>query len=100
MVYKEYYNLTDAQWDALQKLSSISKMDCWFYLNHDELGDFIQDAEDHMKPMNFCDGIGQLFDGMTERDWEQLTDEDHDALKELSVDLLGEEITEFTYWEA
>ena len=90
MFNKYYYDLSIEQWDALQNLSRVSKMDCWFYLDHDELGDFVLDAEDHFRRMAFLDAIGQLFEGITDWDLERLSQEDRDALNILSIDLFDE----------
>ena len=93
MTYNEkYYQLTDFQWDALQNLSSVSKMDCWFYLNHNEYGDFVQDGEDDFKTLNFADAVGTLFEGMSDWDWTCLSTRDKFALVKLSKDLVGEVI--------
>ena len=86
-----YYNLTDEQWNGLQRLSSVSKMDIWFYLNHDEYGDFIQDLENNSKMMKFDDGIEQLFSGLSDYDMSCLSTDEEKALKDLAMDL-------WVYW--
>ena len=92
-MFNDYYiNLTDGQWNALMNVSRISKMDCWFCLMNDEYGDYVLDAEEGMKRMKIQDGIGQLFEGITDYDWSRLTEEDQKALNELSKELFDEVI--------
>ena len=57
--------LTNDEYNALQKISSATKMDCWFCLVNDEEVDYVRDLENDEK-MSLVRAIGQLIDGMVE----------------------------------
>lgn len=68
--------LTQEEWDVLDKLSSKSKMDCWFWIDTDQRGNnFIQDQESG-EVMSLYDGINQLAEGLTSLDDYELTMEE------------------------
>lgn len=87
-----YYNLTDTQWNALQRLSSVSHMDVWFCLEHNDKGDYVIDLDNEGKKISFKSALTDLFGGMTDLDWLSLTREYKNALRELSTEVLKEDL--------
>lgn len=68
--------LTQEEWDVLDKLSSKSKMDCWFWIETDQRGNnFVLDQESG-EVMSLYDGINQLAEGLTSLDDYGLTMEE------------------------
>ena len=73
--------LTDEQANVLEKIASVSKMDCWFTVTDDN---HIWDAEEE-RMMDTKDGVRDLVDGMTDYDFGCLVDDE----KLVLVKLLG-----------
>lgn len=88
---KKYrYFLTDKEYNALQEVSAISKMDTWFWLISDhKKGDYVVDSENG-NIMNFKDAVHTLFEGITDYDWNLLKPEYREELISLSYKLFGE----------
>lgn len=57
--------LRPEEYNALQKISSATKMDCWFYLEEHNGLDYIYDLENNRR-LSVKDGVSQLYDGMVE----------------------------------
>ena len=56
--------LTNEEYNLLQKISSNSKMDCWFDLRQTKVGeDIVYDLENN-KRMSLKQGISQLLEGI------------------------------------
>lgn len=60
--------LSNEEFNVLNKISTKSKMDCWFYLKQDKDGnDFVYDLE-QSKELSLTDGILMLDGGITSLD--------------------------------
>ena len=57
--------LTANEYNALNKIASATKMDCWFCLANDADGDYVYDLETGQR-LEMRDGFAQLEDGMVE----------------------------------
>lgn len=59
-----YKTLTDAEYNVLNKISSRTKEDCWFWLKQDKHGtDYVWDLEEG-KRMCLKTGVGLLCEGL------------------------------------
>jgi len=83
--------LDDHAYNALNKISSRTKMDCWFVLDTDEDGqDVIYDNEEDTH-ISIAEGVGNLCEGMVdppEDEFYGLEQIEIKAFREL-VDMLG-----------
>ena len=57
--------LSPDEYNALNKIASATKMDCWFSIKETDCGDVIYDLEND-KNLSLFTGVGQLFEGMVE----------------------------------
>lgn len=57
--------LTNKEYNVLNKISHESKMDCWFSIATNGREDYILDLEENKK-LKLKDGVGQLYDGLTD----------------------------------
>lgn len=76
-------NLTTEEYNVLERISSITKMDCWFSLGVDDNNnDVVIDLEaDEM--LSLEDGISQLDSGITSLDDYDLTEEEKQTYRAL-----------------
>ena len=58
-------SLSDDAWNALQKISSKTKADCWFYLVYDGSRFYVRDLENDTD-LDLREGVTQLLDAMVE----------------------------------
>lgn len=67
--------LSTQEYNTLSFLAEKSKMDCWFILEQDKnQDDYVYDLENHRK-MSVRQGVKQLFEGLTQQDWNLLDSE-------------------------
>ena len=57
--------LSPNEYNALNKIASATKMDCWFTIETHDRQDFVYDLENDER-LSIRDGVLQLFDGMVE----------------------------------
>lgn len=75
--------LTVEEYNVLERISSITKMDCWFSLGTDEYNnDVVIDLEAD-EVLSLEDGISQLDSGITSLDDYDLTDEEKQTYRAL-----------------
>ncbi len=76
-------NLTVEEYNVLERISSITKMDCWFSLGVDDANnDVVVDLEAD-EVLSLEDGISQLDSGITSLDDYDLTDEEKQTYRAL-----------------
>ena len=67
--------LKDEEYNVLNHITSVTKTDCWFWLETDNDGnDYVCDLEEDCD-LTLQEGIGQLYEGigfMTLNEWEEL----------------------------
>ena len=85
---EDNYLLTDDEYNVLNLLSSISKMDCWFCLDMDdeETYDYVQDLESD-EDLTLRAGVAQLNEGLIEENLARLSDKERKTYKELLIKL-------------
>lgn len=87
MKKNDFIALTVDQYNALNRLATVSKMDCWFYIRQQPDGsDVVWDLEDD-EAMPLLKGIRQLIDGMVEEDFKALTPAEQFTIAKLLSDL-------------
>ena len=68
--------LSNEEFNVLNKISSKSKMDCWFYLKQDKDGnDYVYDLE-QSKELSLTDGISMLDNSITSIDDYELSEDE------------------------
>ena len=76
MISDFYSKLTDDEYNVLQKISSNTHMDEWFWLEEAEEGsDYVHNLDDESE-MTLFDGISLLCEGMVSYELCRLTDEE------------------------
>lgn len=82
-----YQRLTDEEYNVLQKISSKTHMDCWFWLEETEDGkDYVRNLEDESQ-MTLFDGVLDLTEGIVSYELCDLTDEEISTFEELLTKL-------------
>ena len=80
-----YKQLTDEEYNVLNKIARKTKMDCWFSIKQDCHGvDYIYDLEGK-KRICLRTGIGELIEGVTDNDY--LTPEEDYCVRGLLIKL-------------
>lgn len=74
--------LSEQEYNALDKVATASKMDCWFSVQQKDDEDFVFDLENDCR-MELRDGIAQLAEGMCDVHLYGLTAEERTALRDL-----------------
>lgn len=69
-------------YNALNKIASKTKMDCWFYIKSDESGDHFIDLENNCTEMTPYSAMCQLQDGIESGCDYGLTDDERAAVEE------------------
>lgn len=82
------YLLTCDEYNVLNRLSAISKMDCWFNLATDEYEpcDYVEDLEGS-EDMTLRVGVSQLNEELIEENLDQLSDKEREIYKKLLIKL-------------
>lgn len=57
--------LTATEYNALNRIASATKMDCWFCLANDADGDYVHDLETGQR-LEMREGFTQLMEGLVE----------------------------------
>ena len=85
---EDNYRLTDDEYNVLNLLSALSKMDCWFCLTMDEneTYDYVEDLEND-ETMTLRAGVAQLNEGLIEENLAQLSDKGRKTYKKLLIKL-------------
>lgn len=85
---EDNYLLTDDEYNVLNRLSALSKMDCWFCLamDDDETYDYVEDLESD-EDMTLRAGVSQLNEGLIEENLARLSDKERKTYKELLIKL-------------
>lgn len=82
-----YSRLTDDEYNVLQKISSKTHMDEWFWLDEAEDGsDFVRNLDDESK-MTLFDGISLLCEGIVSYELCDLTNDEISAFEGLLTKL-------------
>lgn len=77
------YNLTTNEYNALQHITSINKMDSWFSIRQTNKGeDYIYDLEER-KRISLKAALEYIHDGLLEEDFWELLPKEQRALNEL-----------------
>lgn len=74
--------LSEMEYNALDKVATASKMDCWFSVQQEDGKDYVYDLENDCR-MELREGIAQLADGMCDVQLYGLTAEECTALRNL-----------------
>ena len=80
--------LTTYEYNVLQKITSLTKTDCWFWLKQDENGnDYVYDLENN-EPLDWPTAIEELDEAIRDvRDTLNLTDSEWEDYDNLSLKL-------------
>lgn len=77
------YTLTDNEYNALQDITSINGMDCWFCLKQDKHGkDYIYDLEAG-KRISITSALSYIYEGLLQEDFDELDEKEQNALEGL-----------------
>ncbi len=77
------YNLTTNEYNALQHITSINKMDCWFSIRQTTKGeDYIYDLEER-KRISLKRALEEIHGGLIEEDFWELLPKEQYALNDL-----------------
>ena len=77
------YKFTINEYNALQRITSINKMDTWFSIRPSKDGlDYIYDLEEN-KRLSITNALSYIYDGLLEEDYFQLDKEEQKALEQL-----------------
>lgn len=83
--------LSEQEYNALDKVATASKMDCWFTMRQEDGKDYVYDLEDACR-MELQEGIAQLAEGMCDIHLYGLTAEECAVLRNLFARLGIDEV--------
>lgn len=77
------YKLNELEYNALQNITYINKMDCWFCLKTNKHGDdYIYDLEEH-KRLSLKAALNYIHEGLLQEDFSQLSKMEQRALNNM-----------------
>jgi len=79
--------LSAEEYNVLNKIASITKMDCWFSLRTDDDGDYIFDLDKNMA-IPFREGTKDLIDGCIDLNYAELSETEKYVLTNLLANLI------------
>ena len=86
------YSLTTNEYNALQHITSLNKMDCWFSIRQTKHGeDYIYDLEER-KRISLTKTLNDIYDGLLKEDFDLLDKEEQKALNGLFKRYLKKEL--------
>ena len=86
------YNLKTNEYNALQRITTLNKMDCWFSIRQTKYGeDYIYDLEEK-KRISLTKALNDIYDGLLKEDFDLLDKEEQKALNGLFKKYLKKEV--------